>query len=725
MFDNNRKILNRQILFVLFAALLGIAFVTQSSLAQPAKPTPTPDEVELSGFKVKSSIEIGGRWRSLDGSEDKFRSDFNYKKGFRIFNSSFSMEDKEGKNRFFDSLLINASGWGGDPTGFTRINIEKSGGYRLTSNVRRITYFNNLNNHALKEHTQNTRNNMGDFDLTVFPENEKLRLNFGYSYSRYTGPGFSTARNYRDDFTTPVINKAVNNDFRAGISTKLLGFNLSFTQGYRNFSDKTNYLLSAPNVGNNTTDTTVYNSFSRLMPVRGEAYFSIFDAHRTFAKKVDLTARLIYSSTSTQSGVFDIYTGRDNSNNFVDLDRYNIEGKAKRPQTRGDLGVSWRITDDFTISNTFSFDQFAVNGGEDFLQSFALRNASGITQPTRITTSTAYRVNAFKKYTNLVEGDYQFTNRVGLHLGYRYTHRKVNVTGYDLNIVSSNVVQAVTNPSRLCARAGVNPLVPCEEEKNSTHTVIAGMKIKPTNWWVLFWDVEKGSADNVFTRIENYKFTNFRVRNRLTFDKFVFSFSGVSKDNTNPAQTDNVPPRGFGPVVKSRIYSGNLDWNPIPELGFSGGYTYTHQTAETPIYINRSFPPSTALVRVLGRSEYYVRDHYANFDVVVNPIKRLSIYGSYRISKDTGQGNRSLGDPYTILIGNSTTSLVNPQNIVNSYPYQLQSPEVRAAIRLTKNIDWNIGYQYYNYKEKFQSVQNYRAHLPYTSFTIYFGGADR
>lgn len=723
MFRENKTTRNvtntYRILFALMVMMSSLGVIN----AQTAKPSPTPEIDKIGDYTVTSSIELGVRGRSLTGSENKFRSDWNYKSGFRVFNSSFMMEDKENKHKAFDSLLINSSGWGADPSGFTRFNLEKTGGYRFTGNIRRITYFNNLNNHALGQHTQNTRNNMGDFDLTILPQSEKLRVNLGYSYSRYTGPGFWTARNYRDDFTTPMINDAKSNDVRAGIATNLAGFNLSFTQGYRRFTDGTQYLLTTPNAGNNTTDTTIYNSFNRLMPSRGEAFYSIFDVNRTFVKKLDITARIIYSSTESIGQVFDAFTGRDNSNNFVDLDAYFIYAKAKRPQTRGDIGVSYRATDKFTISNTFSFDKFSVNGGEDFRQSFALRNPAGVPQTTRITTSTAYRVNDFQRYTNLVEGDYQFNNRVSAHLGYRFTHRKVDVTGYDLNILSSNAVASRNNLTNQCPYTGAgsaNPLIFCENEENSTNTVIAGMKIKPVKSWVLWWDIEHGSADNVFTRIENYEFTNFRVRNRVTLDKFALNFSAITKNNTNPAQTDAVPPVGFGPIVKSRIFSGSADWSPIPELSFNGGYTYTHQTSKTPIYII-----AASSARVLGRSEYYVRDHYGFFDIVANPVKRVSIYASYRISKDFGQGDIPLTNPYPLLISNASTTLLNPQDIIFSYPMQMQSPEIRGTFHLTKNIDWNVGYQYLNYREKFQSVQNYRAHLPYTSLTIYFGGADR
>jgi hypothetical protein len=71
------------------------------------------------------------------------------------------------------------------------------------------------------------------------------------------------------------------------------------------------------------------------------------------------------------------------------------------------------------------------------------------------------------------------------------------------------------------------------------------------------------------------------------------------------------------------------------------------------------------------------------------------------------------------------------------------------AIRLTRNIDWNVGYQYYNYKEDISKTlpnpalltqitgnpafaptgviaippnQNYKANVVYTSLRLYFGG---
>ena len=43
--------------------------------------------------------------------------------------------------QLFDKLLVNSSGWGGDPEGYLRINAEKSKWYRFDADVRQFDYY--------------------------------------------------------------------------------------------------------------------------------------------------------------------------------------------------------------------------------------------------------------------------------------------------------------------------------------------------------------------------------------------------------------------------------------------------------------------------------------------------------------------------------------------------------------------------------------------------------
>lgn len=737
------------ILFVLFLMLGSLLLMPVNLSAQSTSNTSPPDEAAtFRNYEITSSIEAGVRGLDVDGNINKYRSDLNYKNGFRIFDSSFTMENKDDKRGFFDSLMITGSGWNGDPQGFARVNIEKMGWYRFDTKIRQVNYFNNLNNHTRNARTADVRHDFGDFDLTLFPQSEKLRLRFGASYNRTNGPGSYTARPFSDEYK---VNSKINtgtNDFRAGLDTKLLGINMSLTYGFRHFKDNTSY-SATNNPGFNITNTALITTFERYYPISGDTHYGSFSAQRTFAKKLDVTARLIYSITDRNFNLYETITGRDTSNNIINLDRFQFSGDAKRPETIGDLGVTYAVTNKFRISNTFSFTNHNISGFSPVFEEIFSQTASGgvrVGYPS-FPATTYYRDLSFQRYINTVEGDYQFNHRFGVNIGYRYTHRKINESGYNFqtrttgSATNPNGTATINNPSFLCPFTApapattTNPSTICEEESNSTNTLIAGFKAKPTKNWVLYGDLEWGEADNAFTRLSNYNFTNLRVRSRWNFNRFSVNISGILKDNENPSEATRLQgplavTQEFISNVKSRIFSASVDWTPDPKLTFSSGYNYQHLTSETDIIVSRytAPAPSTTSGLVPGFSQYFVRDHYAFFDVSAQPVRWLSFYASYRIGNDLGQGDRVPAAP---------------EFIISSYPYTLHSPEAKVAIRLSKNIDWNIGYQYFDYHEDmrynliyilppftrdfggqpavYPPSQNYRAHLPYTSLRIYFG----
>lgn len=680
-----------------------------SVIAQTPTPSPTPvTEVMWGGYKVTSATEIGWRFRKLSGNENKYRSDLNYSPGFRTFDTNLLLESESGKGKYFDSLLITNSGWGSDPTGSTRLNMEKTGFYKFNADVRRVTYFNNLFNFvnpvpfANSEHSSNIKHTFGDFDLTILPQNETIRFTFGGSFNNANGFGSTTDRFFSDEFPILTNTNAKSHDLRIGAEGKLFGFDWGLTQGFRSFTDRSTGFLDGVNQGNNQTNQTRIDTYSKTAPINGDVYFTRFHVHRTFAEKLDFTARLIYSSASSQSSLVQTMTGRDSAGIIVTSDSILIGANAKRPQTRGDLGITYAATDKFRISNTFSFDQFSVNGDEAFNEIWTKASGSTLRSETR---SSAYRVNSYRRFVNTLEGDYQFSNAVSLHLGYRYTKRDVNNSGFNK---SCTFTTGVCTPSTTLI---------AESETNSTNALIAGMKIRPVKNWTIYWDLEHGLADNVFTRLENYKYTNFRVRSRVKLNKVSFNFSAMSKDNENaslPKATITLPSTvNYITNTQNRFISGTVDWEPMNNLSFSTGYTYRHLTSYTPIAVPISGAPGGY---AFGFSQFFMRDHYFYADVSAKPTNRVSLYASYRINRDKGQGNL-VSSPVTIAAA----------NFITSYPMSYASPEGRVVIRVSRNVDWNLGYQYYDYKDDQTPFMNYRAHLPYTSLRIYFGGraADR
>jgi len=691
------------------AIFSAVTILTCFAFSQAQAPTPTPASAPATfgGYEISSSVELGVRGSEVNGNENKYRSDLNYRSGFRVFDSSFLMENRNGGG-VFDTALITTTGFGSDPSGSFRFNLDKTGLYKIDSNIRRVKYFNFLNNHAAPEpfiggvprgqHNFNTEHTFGDFDLTIFPESPNLRFRAGYSANDTGGLGTYTTRFQSDEFEVQSDVDAGSQDIRLGVDGRILGFNLGLTYGRRWFSDDTRY-FQGPSLGNSVAaNTASITSFERNYPIKGSTDFAHFFTQRTFAQRLDFTGRFIYSLSKTDFTLNELFVGRGatsattpGSPFFIDSDQIQMAGDAKRPQARADLGATFRVTDRLRISDTFTFDQFSIGGGSTFLETIVRRTAAGVPNSPAPTSTLYHRNTSYRRFSNLLDVDYQVNNRLGFNVGWRFTDRTVRLVGFQQNRLTSAV-------------SGVFD----DEHENRTHSLVAGGKVKPLNNWSIFADVEIGDSDNVFTRLANNEVRNFRIRSRTSFNRFSFNVSAIWKDNDTPGRSGASTVPEFASVVEtqSRVFSTSFDWTPHDDWGFSAGYTYQNLTSRADILV----PISGQYRR--GLSEFFIRNNHFFFDVTARPISRVSIFASYRIDDDNGQGDRIP---------------LRPEDIITGYPIRFQSPEIRLAFKLSKNVDWNVGYQYYDYKEiqpelAFRGFeQNYNAHLPYTSLRIYFG----
>jgi hypothetical protein len=652
---------------------------------------------DLGSYNVISSIEFGVRGLSVTGNDNKYRSDLNYGNGFRLFDSSFLLRSREGRNAIaFDEFLVTTSGWGGDPHGATRVSVEKSGLYRFDANVRRSRYFNALTslanplNQPVGQHTSNQRHNFSDFDFTGLPDNRKIRFHLGFSRDTREGPGITTARFSGDEYAINTNIDTRANDFRAGIDAYVLGFDVSLLQGARYFHDNASQTVTLTNPGNNTANTSRIDQLVRETPAQGTHFWTRFSVHRLFAQKLDFTGRYIYLSGTSRYSLFEQTTGRQSNGNLAVPQTATARGETKRPSSIGDIGVTWLATSKFRISNSFRYDNFRINGEEPLVDVLRQRTVAGAPLATVTTTSFFARTTNYRRFLNTIEADYQFSPSYSVHAGYRFTDRHIELAHLD-------------RTTTLTTRA--------EEVDNQTHAAIFGFKARPVKSWTIYFDGEHGDADSVFTRLANNDFTNLRLRNRVNVgDKLSFNVAFITRDNTNPADVITSPSVPFGTPadaldvdVKSRHFTSSIDWNPNASFSLSGGYTHMRVTSIAGILL-----PISGQRRV-GQSQYYSRDNFFFVNAFVRPTSRLTFYAGYHINKDEGQGDR-----------------LSPSNVIliDSYPMAFQSPEARVTLKLNRLVDWNVGYTYYNYRDKFFPIQNYHSHLPYTSLRIYFGRGE-
>lgn len=734
------------------ALMIGVANAQQPS----PSPTPTPGRIEARAapslppmppaqaedagdYTIISSLEFGYRGLRVDGDLNKYRSDLNYKAGPRLFDSSLFMRAKEGKGGLFDTLLVTSTGWGADPHGNMRISVEKPKLYRFDGTYRRFKYFRFLNNFVnpnwifspttfsvlpnpiTGEHGYNTRTETGDFDLTLLPKNETIRFNVGYSPERYSGPAFTNYHFSGGEFNLLSQLRSRANDFRIGADGKVGPIDFSFLQGFRRFRDDSSINLGPTRGINLNTTAASLTSFRRDEPARGSVDYTRFSAHTLVAKKLDITGRIVYSNAKSSFAFIENSSGINlnpritgwpptppaaATPNILNLGQYNITGSARRPNTLGDVGITFLATDKFRISNTFRVEDFSIDGTAVFSDFFSitrpLTGGGARTDTISFSNLDANRVTKYRKYQNTLEGDYQFNARYSLHFGYRYGSRRIEESFEGFNLGSSG---SLTPPPARTSES--------EVEHNHTNAFFGGFKARPVKNWNIYFDAEHGTADNVFTRIGNYNYTNIRAKSRYSPNNRVsFNLAVITKNNSNPSEIAGVSLQDFGVDVRSRIFTSSVDWTANSRVSFSAGYNYNWLNSDAVVDYFYQVPPATSVRHPLGHSLYFIRNNFFYVDTTAQLFPRLSLYASYRINEDNGQGSR-LADPTG-----------TPGTLISSYPMSYQSPEARLVVKINRRLDWNVGYQYYNYRESSivgPRPQNYHAHLPYTSLRLYFG----
>jgi hypothetical protein len=564
------------------------------------------------------------------------------------------------------------------------------------------------------EHGYNTNTEMGDFDLTIMPKNRIIRFNVGYSPERYSGPAFTNYHFAGGEFNFLSNLRSRANDFRIGADGRVGPIDYSFLQGFRRFRDDSSISLGAtPGINVNPTAASL-TSFNRNEPTRGGVDYTRFSVHTLVAKKLDITGRIVYSKANTNFAYIESSAGRNlnpritgwppgplaATPNILNLGQYNITGDSRRPNTLGDIGATLEATDKLRISNTFRVEDFTIDSNALFSDFFSITRGSGATLRTdtiSFSNLNANKVTKYRKYEDTIEGDYQFNARYAMHFGYRYGSRRIEESFNGFNFGSSGSL--------------IPPALPTTEdevEQNHTHAFFGGFKARPTKNWTIYFDGEHGTADNVFTRIGNYNYTNIRAKSRYQLNKqLVFNFALITRNNANPSEIAGVSLNDFGVDIKSRTFTSTLDWTPMSKFTLSTGYNYSWLNSDAVVdyFFNSIRHP-------VGHSLYFMRNNFFFLNTTAQLSPRVTLFAAYRVNQDDGQGSR-VADPTG-----------TPGTLINSYPMSFQSPEARVAIKINRRLDWNLGYQYYNYNESAvvgPRPQNYHAHLPYTSLRLYFG----
>ncbi len=521
---------------------VSVLVVLVPSLAMgQGKAAQEPDDESMSNgrtwgnYTVQQSIELGGRIVENSGNQQMYDTLVNLQSGPRLLGQELSMRSVNHDGSLFDNLYLSSFGLGGDPNDMIRLRIEKNKWYNFVGLYRRDVNFFDYNLFANpmtlnpgitncstvvgsavvpcanafnpqanyfytnSPHYQDTTRNMGDFNLTLFPQSA-IRVRLGFSRNDNKGTVDSSLEDVNIDLTEQSHIRSDRWSF--GVDVRPLArTTLSFDQSFEHDKVDTAYVnnpqnptyplgVGGPNVSlplyfppctiagpqpyitaagvlNPLCSTGVFN-YSRSDNVRSNFPTSMLSLRSNYFHKLDVTASGTYSSGySKVLNYDDLFYGAIGRAGTESA--YQVTGPASTDRVSGnaDLGLTYHITKSWSISDKFrwldwrdpgAFYQNTINcylaSGAPAVLSSPIGNPCSIAGLLGITpagnvaaTATGPNANVLDAYSTL-EGERTYFNtatlnwapsrRISAYIGYRYERRELT-TFYQSTTTSTPV----------------------------------------------------------------------------------------------------------------------------------------------------------------------------------------------------------------------------------------------------------------------------------------------
>ncbi len=617
-----------------------------------SRPLPAePRERPWGGFLFSTVMEIG--WQQAEVSDRSnpflYRSHVNYENsGPRLYELNFQGHSEGG---FIRRIWATGGGWGGDPYNWARYGLENDRWFFFRADYLRSDYFFNLPQFALNQHTNDQHRRRQNFELSLFPK-RRFRPRLGYARNTSTGFTRTTFDFSRDEFLVFEPLRQTSDEYRFGADWRLQRWNFFADYSWRHFRNDRDVFLPAASQGNNPTNSTFLNTQSRSYPIRGHIPFARFSlAGRPFTQ-LDVSARLLYSDPDVRfvrTEALDGQTFDPPGAPPPSLVTQQIEsaGEVGRPNTVGDVAVTWKPVAQFSVSNTLRYNRFTI-AGSDLTSITSICNPSGTAACTTGTVLEEPHNRIFMRHLlNRFEARYDPLHWFGVRAGFRLTDRSVEHAEFEAGILQS-----------------------LESSSLDTQTFLLGFNLRPVRQFQLFLNYEKGEADNTFTRISAADVDQLRLRGRFEPVRgILLNASWFIFDNSipNPTVVSNQRNRGVAlDLALNRFdrWYGNL------------GYTRNDISTFTDITF---FQAGT---QFFGTSIYLANDNYAYADFGARLFGNLHGELGYRVYSNTG------------------TLALN-----------FHQPHASLRYDFNERVSARVGYRWYGYNEKESSINDYRTHI--------------
>ncbi|MGA2131479.1 MAG: hypothetical protein ABSH50_04115 [Bryobacteraceae bacterium] len=661
--------------FYIVWILLAQATLAQQTIAPTPEQAGSPRGDNTGDYNVMESFETGYRFAEVSGSLGTYRADVNYGNGIRLLGSNLFVNSRDGQGRWFDQIVLTTSGLGNDPYQSVALRIEKNKLYRYDMLWRSDDYYNPDLVLTAGTHMMDTTRHMQDHDLTLLPQSN-IRLHLGYSRNTQDGPALSTVELFsapnQSDFPVFENIRREQDEYRLGADLRFAGFQLTLSHAWVFFKDDSGYQESGAELGDNPAAGVTLNQFQRSEPYHGASPYWLGNINKS-GPRLAVNGRIVYVD-GKRNFILD-----ENAFGMTPLGAQNqqifVGGDASRPSLTGDLSISLFPTSRLTVVNNTTIDSTRIDGTSDYLQYDLTTQTSAFV---------SFRYLGLRTIANATDLHYRLRNWFSVYAGYHYSDRRVeDIEDYAVNSPFSGAAY---------------------EQVNLLQEGLLGVRVKLRKSLTFNLESEIGRANRPFTPVSdrNYQALNGRAEYRVKS----LTLGAAYKQNYN---NNSVTLSSYS--SHARTYSANAAWSPHDWFTLDASYSKLHLDSLSGILF-------FAGPDQLSSNQVYISNiHAANLGTRFAIAKRTDLYVGYSITRDTGDGRST---PAPVGATDPVSLVFAP---VQTFPLNYQSPMARLSVRLNPKLQWNAGWQFYNYHEDFGLLsfyQGYHANMGYTSLTWAF-----
>ncbi len=632
-------------------------------------------------YTVQQSVEFGGRIVGTGGNVEMYDTLVDLHSGPRLLGQELTIRPMTRGGGIFDSLYMNSFGFGGDPDNVARLRIEKSKWYDFVALYRRnknifndnlfanpLTLNPGITNcstvvggtvrpctnaftpqsnyfYTNSPHQQAMTRNMGDFNLTLFPQSA-VRVRLGFARNHNEGRLDSSLEDVNVDLTeeskwrsdrltfgvdvhvmprttlsfdqfferdkvdTNFVNNPVN-PYTLGVGGPSVSLPLYFPPCAVAVSGSPQPYIPAPGVLSPLCNTGVFG-YSRRDNVRSFFPTSQVSFQSNYFRKLDVTGSGTYSSGNSKlenyNEIFSGLVARTNNTAF------QVTGPANTNRVSGsaDLGLTYHFTRSLSVSDKFRWLDWRDPGATSQLTNNCFSNrATGETlatptgapcvvngigtsgfAPAGLTSTSLSSFNTLegeRSYFNTATLRWNPSKLLGAYAGYRYGRRELKTNFLEVDTTSRTLGAGLVGPATVGAPSGGDLSI----DKINLHAALFGLVVRPTNAWRINIDTELLSGDNAFTQIAPRHEQRVRANTVLKLNRWSSVNGGVHFIESRNDWAENFGglgvnlfpaayPRAYGTESHNRYYTIGANLQPTQRVGVDFGWTYMDQKFSIP-----------------------------------------------------------------------------------------------------------------------------------------------